>query len=258
MAVPVAHFIIGINGREISFQDVSLNVPTSWLWYFGDGQNDSVRNPIHTYGSDGFYSVSFKATNGDGYNTIIQQIGVSQYGPMLNKSILEIVQNQIPISITITVNTIQELIQKWQLYLFSLVTPAIDSVNIYNEFAYPALVNQLIAYLVIYDIIINGANSYLLSISQGTSGIGVQEVKKITTGPSDVEWFAGSASWSDIFSKEGLFSGIKDQLCSIASTLGYYLYMCPKPGLPVKAPKVFYPDRHCPEGNTFNEHHHSN
>jgi len=40
--------------------------------------------------------------------------------------------------------------------------------------------------------------------------------------------------------------------------LGFYLYMCPQPGLPTRAPEVYFPDRHCPDGNTFSEHHHKN
>jgi len=240
MSKPIANFIVQTNGREISFLDISLNHPTTWLWRFGDGMFSREQNPTHTFENDGFYTITLRAFNHDGLGTVVRQIGVSQYGVMLNQSILEIVQSLIPITLTIPISTIQTLIQKWQLFFYPLVTPAVESINIYNEFAYPALVNQLIAYLVIYDLIINGANSYLLGLSQGTSGSGVQEVKKITTGPSDVEWFAGSKTWMDIFTEGGLFDNIKAQLCSIAASLNIWLYMCPKPGLPTKPPQVYY------------------
>lgn len=52
----------------VSFTDASLNVPTSWLWKFGDGagSTSTQQNPVHTYTVSGTYTVKLKATNTNG------------------------------------------------------------------------------------------------------------------------------------------------------------------------------------------------
>lgn len=56
----------------IAFSDQSQNVPTSWFWNFGDGGISTSQNPIHSYTTSGTYSVSLKATNGNGNNTLVK------------------------------------------------------------------------------------------------------------------------------------------------------------------------------------------
>ncbi|MBN8702677.1 MAG: T9SS type A sorting domain-containing protein [Bacteroidetes bacterium] len=50
----------------VSFTDISSNVPTTWLWNFGDGGTSSQQNPIHTYTTSGNYTVKLTTTNGNG------------------------------------------------------------------------------------------------------------------------------------------------------------------------------------------------
>jgi PKD repeat protein len=47
----------------VQFNDFSQDVPTSWLWNFGDGTTSALQNPIHTYTSNGTYTVTLTATN---------------------------------------------------------------------------------------------------------------------------------------------------------------------------------------------------
>jgi PKD repeat protein len=54
---------------SVTFQDLSLNGPTSWKWYFGDGDSSSLQNPTHAYSSGGYYTVTLIATNSVGSNT---------------------------------------------------------------------------------------------------------------------------------------------------------------------------------------------
>gem|GEM_PF-2376794 len=54
----------------VSFTDTSTNIPTYWAWNFGDGQTSNDKNPVHTYMSTGFYTVSMTAGNGYGGNSI--------------------------------------------------------------------------------------------------------------------------------------------------------------------------------------------
>jgi len=75
-ASPVAAFTgtptSGTYPLTVSFTDTSTNTPMSWNWSFGDGSlvNATVKNPVHTYTVAGNYTVSLKATNTAGSNTL--------------------------------------------------------------------------------------------------------------------------------------------------------------------------------------------
>ena len=47
----------GVAPLTVHFTDQSTGNPTSWLWSFGDGGTDSVQNPVHTFTSNGIYTV---------------------------------------------------------------------------------------------------------------------------------------------------------------------------------------------------------
>ena len=76
-AVPVANFAYTpaspLAGAAVTFTDQSSNVPTGWLWNFGDG-TDSGALPLdassvmHTYGAAGTYTVAMVAANCKGSN----------------------------------------------------------------------------------------------------------------------------------------------------------------------------------------------
>jgi len=48
----------------VTFTDLSLGGPTSWLWNFGDGDTTTIQNPTHTYLRAGLYTVSLQAVKG--------------------------------------------------------------------------------------------------------------------------------------------------------------------------------------------------
>lgn len=56
---------------QIQFMDSSAFNPQSWFWNFGDGNTDSVKNPIHTYTSAGLFTVTLIVTNDYGSDTLI-------------------------------------------------------------------------------------------------------------------------------------------------------------------------------------------
>ena len=72
---PVAGFTgtptSGTAPLTVQFTDSSTGSPTSWNWDFGDvsSVNATQRNPVHTYVSNGTYTVSLNATNSAGSNT---------------------------------------------------------------------------------------------------------------------------------------------------------------------------------------------
>ena len=43
--------------NQVTLNDSSITAPTSWQWYFGDGDSSVVQNPTHTYDSVGVYDV---------------------------------------------------------------------------------------------------------------------------------------------------------------------------------------------------------
>lgn len=54
----------------VQFQDQSGNVPTSWIWQFGDGAFSTDQDPEHTYTESGTYSVSLTVQNAFGQDEI--------------------------------------------------------------------------------------------------------------------------------------------------------------------------------------------
>lgn len=70
---PIADFVSDLNfscDGEIQFTDLSTNVPYSWYWDFGDGNNSIFQNPIHTYINNGIYDVTLISSNFYGSDTI--------------------------------------------------------------------------------------------------------------------------------------------------------------------------------------------
>ena len=68
---PIADF--DVNHTEtcdglVQFEDLSTQIPQSWLWDFGDGQTSTFQNPAHQYTQEGTYSVSLTVTNTLGEN----------------------------------------------------------------------------------------------------------------------------------------------------------------------------------------------
>ncbi|MCX7861507.1 MAG: M4 family metallopeptidase [Bacteroidales bacterium] len=54
----------------ISFVDLSLHNPSSWLWIFGDGTTSTEQNPIHEYLHSGTYDVTLIVSNTNGTDTL--------------------------------------------------------------------------------------------------------------------------------------------------------------------------------------------
>lgn len=56
--------------KTITVNDTSLNTPTSWEWYWGDGTaNTTTQNATHQYTKRGAWNVILTATNAAGSNT---------------------------------------------------------------------------------------------------------------------------------------------------------------------------------------------
>jgi len=62
--------------RTVVFTDLSLSLPTSWFWNFGDGTADTVQNPVHTYATPGIYNVCLQITEGNCTSTFCQDVAL--------------------------------------------------------------------------------------------------------------------------------------------------------------------------------------
>jgi PKD repeat protein len=73
-ASPVANFtgtpLSGNPPLNVYFTDISTNIPTSWLWNFGDSFTSTLKNPSHIYNTSGIYNVSLTSTNTNGSDII--------------------------------------------------------------------------------------------------------------------------------------------------------------------------------------------
>ncbi|WP_082092987.1 PKD domain-containing protein [Methanosarcina siciliae] len=67
---PVAMFTAdatsGTVPLTVNFTDQSTGSPTSWAWDFGDGENSTEQNPVHTYSAAGNYTVNLTVENSAG------------------------------------------------------------------------------------------------------------------------------------------------------------------------------------------------
>lgn len=79
-APPVAGFNFSANGPTYTFTDTSNNNPNNWVWDFGDGSGSQSQSPVHTYTSNGTYTVSLIAINALGSDTATSQVIVSTIG----------------------------------------------------------------------------------------------------------------------------------------------------------------------------------
>lgn len=74
---PIAAFTFEPAGNgEIAFTDASSNIPTEWLWDFGDNTTSDEQNPTHVYSESDMYEVCLTATNEGGSSTICQIVSV--------------------------------------------------------------------------------------------------------------------------------------------------------------------------------------
>jgi kumamolisin len=74
---PVVSFSVstanGITPLTVTFNNTTTNNPTTWLWQFGDGQTSTAKTPTHTYTTVGSFTVSLKATNAAGNNSLTKK-----------------------------------------------------------------------------------------------------------------------------------------------------------------------------------------
>jgi hypothetical protein len=92
MATPVW----GSAPLTVTFTDLSVGIgipgPTSWAWDFGDEATSEDQNPTHIYSQNGAYTVTLTVSNGDAFDTKVDQNFVTVtdvtlvYLPLISKN----------------------------------------------------------------------------------------------------------------------------------------------------------------------------
>lgn len=249
-----------VEGLEVSFI-VTSKVPAKAIfsWDFGDNTEAyNERQPSHKYEKSGFYTVSLTVELSDGsyqkeecQRIIILSNLVKTH---LTDSIYNLINEFIPHELSDKMNNDQKslYINKWQLYIGPLVNrPRGKEIPIehYNdELYYEGLENQLIMELAAWDYlntkilnILTGSGQYLKDLTtiggtedEGFEGTRGDRVKRIQTGPTEVEYYdtlseAASSlfkAYSQAVKPGGVMDELRKNLCMLASRLSIYLPFC--------------------------------
>lgn len=248
-----AYFSYVPSGLSVRFINLSSGNPDSFAWDFGvTGGTSTLEAPIFLYAAAGVYDVTLTVTVGTETNTLVLPVAVSSsvgYGyPML---LLDAINSRLPVAIAPTIPITDGLIKKWQLFLATLIDPNIATQDMFNQASWPTLVNELIVDLCLYDIYIDTLmKSATTAIEASTSGTGggsaTGSLKKVTTGPSSVEYHtpleaSGGESAYSMLKTGGLGSistQLKERICMLSKRLRIPLEICSKIPWRGRAPQV--------------------
>ncbi len=73
---------------DVTFEDLSTNDPTSWLWDFGDGDFSTIQNPVHLFDENGTYLVCLTVIGPGGSDTYCDNLDIelSELAPVADFS----------------------------------------------------------------------------------------------------------------------------------------------------------------------------
>lgn len=243
-------FIPSRVGLTVKFTNLT-KVPSdnTISWDFGDGSDKSdQKNPTHTYKESGFFEVTLTVIPpeaGGESKSLTQTIALTENAKTsLGGSIYYLIDNYIPKGLVgdMAFSYKRLYIEKWQLYIQPLVNHEVTIEEYNNELSYEALENQLIMELSAYDYLTNAITNLIQSKSSTTSsssetivGDTADNVKKIITGPSEVEFYDSKVTDADIVTAAvkaiqpgGVLDMLRKNLCTLAERLEIYIPFCTK------------------------------
>jgi gliding motility-associated-like protein len=103
---PIADFsaldvCLGDTAQFIDQSTTSFGQPlVSWSWDFGDGTTDNLQNPVHYYGSGGFYDVLFEVSTANCSDDTLIQINVEN--PPTSAFTADVVEGCSPLAVSFT------------------------------------------------------------------------------------------------------------------------------------------------------------
>ena len=235
-------------GLTVNFLNLSTEVPSNIVfeWDFGDGTEVTQgKTQTHTYENIGFYTVTVKTDPViEGVELSLPLVVTDKAKTSLSDTIYRLIDNYMPSHIikTFPFEKKRLFIEKWQLYIQPLVNHEIDLSDYNNELYYEALENQLIMEAASFDFLTVEFTNFLQSISskvtnrdEETSEEGSDKVKRIQTGPSEVEYFNPSETDADMvinitkaLQPKGFIDTLRTNLCTLATRLDIWLPFCSK------------------------------
>ena len=240
-----------IVGLRVKFTNTSSSLVEghTFEWAFGDGKTSTEKDPVHLYDEAGSFFVSLTIKDNDNIvGKVENEVRVTdKVKTQLSGSIYDLIDQYIPINIfgVLSYNTKRQFIEKWQLYLQPLVNHTIPLEEYSNELYYEALENQLIMELAAYDFLSLSLANAIKATSVSIVGSTLEDndgndepssdisttsrVKKITTGPTEVEYFDSSDTDSNVIKSlqsSGVVEMLKQNLCMLAERLDIYLPIC--------------------------------
>lgn len=245
-------FLFTRRGLKFAFTASPDPIPvgSTYHWDFGD-ESVAVGNPVtHIFPSVGTYEVKLSILDelGEAIDASNQTLEIHTR-TVNTLPLLSISQSYIPGILLSMFEAKGEMLKdKWLLFLQPLVNHEVEESNYFDEAYYESLEIQLGGELVAYDFLLSEVTKNLIGAitsSTDTSGDNTSEVKKITTGPTDAEFFSDAESFakmakalSDLNKPGGIMDGLKVSICQLASRLDIYLPMCERPLRPIKDFKV--------------------
>jgi hypothetical protein len=147
----------------------------------------------------------------------------------LGIEIVQLVESQLPAGFSVSEDYVKQRTRVWQLFLHG--EAGVDETDMFDITKYPAKYQIIIGYLIMWDIIQKILLGSFIKVSGGdgtTPQKGV--VKKITTGPSDVEFHNSSEALAGIIKAlhGDLTQAFIGTACAFASSMGLQLPFCDK------------------------------
>lgn len=255
-------FTYTTSGLEVSFK---AKVPggSNILWDFGDNTSSTELEPVHSYEKAGVYTVTLKTYQEtpeavlDSYSDHLLVSDIVK--THLSESIYELIKLYIPTDIfgEVPEKTLRVFIEKWQLYIQPLAEHNIPIEEVFNEAYYEALENQLIVEAAAYDYMVvdvsrlyrqiaASINSRQSTVSESGEDTGESgDIKHITTGPTEVEYFNQNEYDHDYISTlnkalapGGFIDTLRQTLCMLAQRVNIWLPICGNPPSIPQLPKV--------------------
>ena len=228
-------------GLEATFTDITnypVDSPTDLTKWevssptHGTTPVESDDNPFTTpFSPNGHYRVKMilKATS----ETVSQvELVTSDTDIFLFQPIDQVVSSLLP-GYNLDQATFDQLKRRWQ----GVIGPAagVPPGSIYDETAYPQAANNLIAYLIVRDILVMNTTTLLVNSATGGGA-----TKKIVTGPTEVT-FSETEKVMQTLLGEGLpFEVFMSQLCGLAHL--YHLHFSGCTGSPTKISVMYSSD----------------
>jgi hypothetical protein len=216
-----ADFVFSFDGLSLELTDIS-NLSGIRLWEVSSGGVSVATSDLKTFlitlDDGALYSISLKVTVGTTIYTSSVEILAEAEELFLYQTITQIVLSLLPSGTPISEVQLQQGKYKWQAILAKGLK--IPEQYTHNELKWPYLANLLIGYLLVRDLIIQSINQLLLATGSGG------EVKKIVTGPAEVEYHGSDSSLTKLLGKDGALDLFQNQICAIAARLGIHISGC--------------------------------